>query len=160
MVGAGTTTRSRRARRSLRAASVAILAVGAASGLALISSTGAGATTPTSVTFSYTGVEQSFTVPPGVSSISVVATGGGGGSGYSTPAGGAGGAAALGAQVTATLSVAPGETLYVEVGGTGAPGSLFGAASGFNPTFRRSGEPFSVNIAVTASRSRRRAAAL
>jgi len=111
--------------RALRAASVLFLAAGAA---ALIPEAGAGASTPTSVTFSPTGGEQTFTVPPGVTSLSVVATGAGGGSGQGV----AGGAGGLGAQVTATLSVTPGETLYVEVGGTGAAGSQSGGSGGFN----------------------------
>src|SRR5207248_6334397 len=58
--------------------------------------------------FSYTGGEQTFMVPAGASSVSVVAIGGSGGT-SSMIAGG------LGAQVSGTLSVTPGEVLYVEV---------------------------------------------
>ena len=72
-----------------------------------------------SQTFSYTGAEQTFTVPAGVFSVQVLAVGGSGGvraglvrHSFSV----AGGAAA---QVSGDLSVRPGETLYVEVGGNG-----------------------------------------
>ena len=65
----------------------------------------------TTCTFSSTG-EDSFTVPAGVSSVRVVATGARGGTGAFTdrPAG-------RGATVTADLSVSAGQVLYVEVGG-------------------------------------------
>lgn len=82
----------------------------------------------TTQTFSYTGGEQTFTVPAGVTSLEAVATGGSGGS-----AAGAGGSAAL---VTGTVSVTPGETLYVEVGGNGQDGGPDGnsgaSSGGFN----------------------------
>jgi acetyl esterase/lipase len=74
-------------------------------------------------TFQYTGGEQAFTVPAGVSNMEVLAVGGSGGS-----SNGAGGAAA---QVTGDLSVAPGETLYVEVGGNGPNNGVYGGG-GFN----------------------------
>ncbi len=78
-------------------------------------------------TFSYTGAEQTFTVPAGVTSVDVTAVGGHGGS-----AAASGGAAA---QVSGELGVTPGETLYVEVGGNGENGNPGGntvAAGGFN----------------------------
>ena len=71
-------------------------------------------------TYSYTGSEQTFTVPPGVSSITVTATGGaGGGAGY-FPGG-------RGALVTGTLHVSRGQVFYLEVGGNGS-----GPSGGFN----------------------------
>jgi hypothetical protein len=76
---------------------------------------------------SYTGGEQTFAVPAGVTSVEVTAVGGHGGS-----AAASGGAAA---QVTGKLSVTPGETLYVEVGGDGQDGNPKGgglASGGFN----------------------------
>lgn len=76
-----------------------------------------------SQTFVYTGGEETFGVPAGVSSIEVKAVGGSGGS-----ADRSGGAAA---QVTGSLGVIPGETLYVEVGGRGQDGGS-GGAGGFN----------------------------
>jgi hypothetical protein len=72
--------------------------------------------------FSATGAEQPWTVPSGVTSIAVEAIGAGGGDG---PLGG--GQGGLGAVVKGTLAVTPGETLYVEVGTTGA-----GATPSFN----------------------------
>ena len=96
-------------------------AMGALCALAclLIVPSGAQATTQA---FSYTGAEQTFTVPAGVTSLEVAAIGGHGGS-----AAGAGGAAA---QVTGTIHVTPGETLYVEVGGNGQNGNPDGGGIG------------------------------
>jgi hypothetical protein len=74
----------------------------------------------TTQTFLFTGAEQTFKVPGGVTSIHVVAIGGGGGS-----SGGIGGVAG---QVTGDLTVTPGQTLYVEVGGRGQDGG----SGGFN----------------------------
>lgn len=70
----------------------------------------------------YTGAEHCYTVPAGITQVKIAATGGPGASttGASTVEGG------LGALVTAFLPVAPGETLYLEVGGSGgASGSAF-----------------------------------
>jgi IPT/TIG domain-containing protein/glycine rich protein len=71
--------------------------------------------------FTYTGSEQSWTVPTDVVAVEVVAVGGAGGTSCSCSAGQAGGG--HGATVDATIPVTPGETLYVEVGGTGANGT-------------------------------------
>jgi hypothetical protein len=73
--------------------------------------------------FAYTGGEQAFVVPTGVSSIHVLAVGGSGGEGDLL-----GGAAA---EVSADLAVTPGQTLYVEVAGIGQD-SGEGGAGGFN----------------------------
>jgi hypothetical protein len=54
----------------------------------------------------------SYTVPSGVTSLQIVATGGGGG-------GGAGGTGGHGAIVTTTITVSPGESLNLVVGGGG-----------------------------------------
>jgi hypothetical protein len=76
--------------------------------------------------FAFTGEEQTYTVPAGVSLIDVVARG----------AAGQGTTGGRGAEVTALLDVSPGEVFYVEVGttgscnGAGAPGY---AASGDVP---------------------------
>jgi hypothetical protein len=71
--------------------------------------------------FTFTGKEQKFTVPAGVTSVEVVAVGGAGGIGISIASrpGGAGGLAAV---VSGNLGVKAGETLYVEVGGNGGSG--------------------------------------
>ena len=78
-------------------------------------------------TFSYTGAEQTFQVPTGVTSISIVADGaaGGGFTNGVTPARKT--KAGLGGRTDAAISVTPGETLYVFVGGEGTSGS-----GGFN----------------------------
>lgn len=70
--------------------------------------------------FKYTGGEQEFTVPAGVKTIEVTATGGAGGNGAS--GNGTGGAGGLGAVVSGSLAVKEGQTLYVEVAGNGAGG--------------------------------------
>jgi hypothetical protein len=68
--------------------------------------------------YRYTGGEQTFSVPAGVSSLRVTASGGQGGAttprfrSRSVPGG-------RGAMVTGTVNVTPGSTLYVEVGGDG-----------------------------------------
>jgi Glycine rich protein len=69
--------------------------------------------------------EHAFQVPAGTTRILVSATGGQGGGGYgSNCEGGAG------AQLTATIPVTPGQTLYVEVGGHGGDDTQGGANSG------------------------------
>lgn len=62
-------------------------------------------------TYGFTGGEQTFDVPAGVTMIGVTATGGSGGSGSGGSAPGAG------ATVTADLPATPSQPLYVEVGG-------------------------------------------
>ncbi len=68
-------------------------------------------------TFTYTGGEQTWTVPMGVVEVVVAAVGGAGGASCSCSAGKAAGG--HGAAVDATVPVTPGETLYVEVGENG-----------------------------------------
>ncbi|MDA8202860.1 MAG: fibronectin type III domain-containing protein [Chloroflexi bacterium] len=81
----------------------------------------------TTVSFSYTGSEQTYLVPSGVSSLHVVAVGAPGGSGYWNA-----GAGGHGAIVSGDLAVTPGETLYVEVGGAGGAGWLGYGSGGWN----------------------------
>jgi hypothetical protein len=76
-----------------------------------------------SQTFTYTGAEQTFTVPAGVTTVQALAVGARGGN-ASKPGGAA-------AQVSGNLSVTPGETLYIEVGGHGGEGSGYNSG-GFN----------------------------
>jgi RHS repeat-associated protein len=71
----------------------------------------------TTVTFSYTGSAQSWTVPSGVTSIEADALGAQGGGTYG----------GLGAQVSATVPVTPGQVLQVYVGGQGGQ-----SGGGFN----------------------------
>ncbi|MBK6960395.1 MAG: IPTL-CTERM sorting domain-containing protein [Gammaproteobacteria bacterium] len=78
-------------------------------------------------TFNYTGAEQTFVVPAGVTTITVEAWGASGWSGTGAPGG-------LGGYATGNLSVTPGETLYIYVGGQGtvANGDRVPAGGGFN----------------------------
>ncbi len=66
------------------------------------------------VTLSYTGSLQTYTVPAGVTSVAVDASGAQGGTGDGGSAGGEGG------EVVATVPVTPGEVLDAVVGGAGA----------------------------------------
>ncbi|MEU2005586.1 glycine-rich protein [Rhodococcus sp. NPDC019627] len=73
-------------------------------------------------TFAFTGGAQSFTVPEGITSLDVTATGARGGNAGSILGG-------VGAVATRTLPVTPGDALYVLVGGNGGDGT---GAAGFN----------------------------
>ena len=76
--------------------------------------------------FDYTGAVQTFIVPPRVTAVTITALGAQGGASFNTAGG-------LGGQTVATVSVTPGETLYVYVGGIGGSGSFAGGgAGGFN----------------------------
>ncbi|HKT01195.1 MAG TPA: hypothetical protein VJT31_16850, partial [Rugosimonospora sp.] len=74
---------------------------------------------PTTVTFVFTGAEQTFTVPKNVRRLAVTLVGGSGGTAADAGArtGGQGGA---GASIHATVAVTPGQILYLQIGGTGA----------------------------------------
>ena len=72
-------------------------------------------------TFAYTNSSQQFVVPSGVTSIDVVVRGAAG------ETMNVNGTAGAGAEVSATLTVTPGETLQIEVGGQG-----MGAQGGYN----------------------------
>ena len=76
-------------------------------------------TDPATQTFDYTGNQQTYTVPQGVSSLKLTVTGASGGSGYLPLPGGNGGLGGPGAQVTGFLSVTPGQQLTINVGGGG-----------------------------------------
>lgn len=95
--------------------------------------------TPTGATvlcaYTYTGHEEQFVVPVGVTSVDVEAIGAAGAS-YPLPSIGRG----IGGRVTVDdLAVMPGQTLYVAVGGTGAvaacaptQSTVWGGAGGWN----------------------------
>jgi hypothetical protein len=87
------------------------------------------AVAPAPTTFGHTGAERSYTVPAGITSVRVTATGAPGGAGAPGPTrpGVVGG---LGAVAAADLAVKPGEVLYVEVGGPGTDGSASGGGLG------------------------------
>jgi hypothetical protein len=89
-------------------------------------------TTPVTATFQACGQEQTFTVPRGVTSVTVHAIGAAGGDGYNGDFGG-GPSGGEGADVAGDVSVFGGETLYVNVGCPGASAtgnSTKGAAYG------------------------------
>lgn len=104
-----------------------------------------------SETFYYTGSQQTFTVPMGVTQLDYTVAGGAGGAGYAALAGELGGSGGDGSVVTGTLTVTPGEQLIIEVGSSGAnassnqqscggPFSLYvGGAGGSNPDSSFSG---------------------
>ncbi|HEY3817732.1 MAG TPA: hypothetical protein VGL81_11200 [Polyangiaceae bacterium] len=98
-------------------------------------SCGAGCTcsaSTTTVTFDYTGAQQSFIVPTGVTQVTITAAGAAGGTDCYDNAGG------YGASVTATLAVSSGQTLAVLVGSAGGPPGSSGGycsipgAAGYN----------------------------
>src|SRR5690242_9780006 len=76
-------------------------------------------------TFNYTGAQQTFTVPAGITSIHVNMYGAKGGDGQNAGTGGSGG------RVQADYPVTPGQTIYVFVGGAGANCAVC-ATGGFN----------------------------
>jgi hypothetical protein len=95
----------------LKFAAMALLLSGCASNASVPSTdSGGDRTQPGSKAFTYTGKEQSFSVPAHVTKIKVVALG----------AAGAGHNGGRGGRTTATISVTPGETLAVFVGGEGS----------------------------------------
>jgi hypothetical protein len=110
------------ARAHLRTGSVLAVVCGVMLGL----SAQAAVALPPEVTLSFTGGEQSYTVPPAVTAIEIEATG------YSPSEGGRALDLAVG------MAVTPGQVLYAEVGGPGGPGGFGGggaggvAAGGFN----------------------------
>jgi hypothetical protein len=85
--------------------------------------------TPTTVTYTFTGSAVSFTVPPCITTISVDVRGAKGGTGYQpySPGGNGG-------RVTGVLSTTPGQVLEIRVGGLGAnaTSSGVGGAGGYN----------------------------
>lgn len=76
---------------------------------------------PAAQTFTYTGSQQTYTVPAGIAIIAVHALGASGGPGPI-------GAGGVGEDLTAYLPVKPGEVLYTEVGqdGTAGGGATYG----------------------------------
>ena len=84
----------------------------------------------TTTTFSFTGAMQTFTVPAGITSISIEtygAEGGTGANGNSNAGATLGGVGGRGSKAVGTLSVTPGQVLNIFVGGAGAT-----PTSGFN----------------------------
>ena len=124
MTGRFAGARTRVLLMSLGAASVALLS-GTSQALALAPSNCGVNGSQMTCTYTFTGSEQAFTVPAGVSSVSLSAVGAPGGAGEAlaaTPAAAGG----MGATASAAVAVTAGEALYVEVGG---PGELFDSVS-------------------------------
>jgi hypothetical protein len=80
--------------------------------------------------FTFSGQDQQYTVPAGVTALSIEATGGG------ASAQGALDSGTAGAIVTGTLAVTPGQVLTIGVGGQGGTrvGGLISFAGGWGPT--------------------------
>jgi hypothetical protein len=139
----GARVRTGRPRRLSRKARVSIAASGTIGGVLLslavlpvlpaaADAQSTGCQTGT-VTFGYTGAEQCYAVPSGITKLDVVAIGAqGGGRGYYGGGGGGGGG------VTSVVDVPSGaSTLYVEVGGTpaGSSGGFNGGGNGGAPAY-------------------------
>ncbi|MGB1103342.1 MAG: glycine-rich protein, partial [Crocinitomicaceae bacterium] len=75
-------------------------------------------------TYTYTGSVQTYVVPAGVSLINVQAYGASGGT--ATNDAGCGGIGGRGGYAEGDLTVTPGETLFIYVGGVGLPGNAGG----------------------------------
>ena len=84
-----------------------------------------------SKTFRYTGNEQTFVVPKGVSQLTVVAHGGEGAGFSAYPSTDTAGRPG---RVYAIIPVHPGDTLYVVVGGSGTHGGFNGGGAGGTPS--------------------------
>ena len=95
---------------------------------------------PTVTMFSYTGAEQTYKVPAGVTSVKITASGAQGQGGY----GGYGG------KTSATVNVTSGETLYIYVGGMSGynGGGLGNRYGGGASDIRQSGKALSNRIIV------------
>ena len=116
---------ARRPDRKRRLARFSVVSAAMCLGLA---TGGSGIARATTKSFFFTGAEQTFKVPAGVTSLHVVAVGGRGGTGAANSNSGG-----FGARATADLAVTPGQLLFVEVGGNGSDGSAAaGGAGGFN----------------------------
>ncbi len=76
---------------------------------------------PVNQLFEYTGAAQSFTVPPGVTSLHIESYGASGGKGYAN--GGTSSPGGDGAYTAGEFPVTPGETLTIIVGEEGKPGN-------------------------------------
>jgi Glycine rich protein len=79
------------------------------------------------LTFGFTGGPQSFTVPPGVTSVTFDLTGG---QGQGKDDGSIGGGGGEGGEATDTMAVTPGTTYQIYVGGSGDSGGWNGGAIG------------------------------
>ena len=111
--------------------------------------------------FTYTGGAQSFTVPCGVTSVTIYASGARGGDGATGGNASMGGAGGLGSRVEGTFPVSPGDVLNIYVGGQGnqfvggyngggAPGNSSSGGGGGATDVRLNGTALSDRIFVAA----------
>ncbi len=80
--------------------------------------------------FHFTGKEQSFKVPTGVTQVTVTVNGAAGQPGYDFGMGSYSSPGGLGGRVKATIPVTSGETLAIFVGGSGGDGGFNGGCAG------------------------------
>jgi hypothetical protein len=104
-----------------------VLAVALATCLSVVVGPGAAAAEAQTSTFTFTGTQQDYVVPPGATKLLVVAVGGSGGASEAIAGGSPSRVGGLGARVTGVITVVPGSTLGVVVGGDGTQD-----AGGFN----------------------------
>ena len=127
--------RTRHVTRTFAGLASGVLAVsGALVASSAIVTSGAGpAGAAVTKTFTFTGAEEAWTVPTGVTSITMTVLGAQGGDGSVVPAAGTAASGGLGGRTIATIAVTPGEVLRIYVGGQGT-GSPVGSAApgGFN----------------------------
>lgn len=101
-------------------------AVAAVNAIGIVSASAA----VTGTTFGYTGSIQTYTVPAGVAAVQIDAAGAQGQTGTPNSEGNPGGQGGYGARTSGGLTVQPGETLYVSVGGSGSNGGWNGGGAG------------------------------
>jgi hypothetical protein len=112
---------SARCGRAIRRAGVSVAAAAVSLGGGWLFVSAPAVAAPTTQQFDFTGAAQQFTVPANVCQITVDAHGAQGGAGGPNDA--PEGDGALGGRATTALSVTPGETLQVYVGGAGGDGT-------------------------------------
>lgn len=113
----------------------------------------------TSLSFAYTGAMQTWTVPAGVTSITIDAYGAGGGtgaSGNSSAGATLGGPGGRGSRASGTLAVTPGQVLNIFVGGAGgvSTGGYNGGGTGGNSTSGGGGGASDIRYPGTTSGDR------
>jgi hypothetical protein len=100
-------------------ASVAVIGLPTGANAASCTTSG----TTTTCVYTFTGTEQTFLVPTGVTSLTITAIGAAGETIGTNPGG-------AGAQVFSTIGAIPGTTLFVEVGGAGGVSTFNGGGLG------------------------------
>lgn len=132
------------------------------SGMALLTFAGLNAQTtvggPASIVDSlvFTGAMQTYTVPCGVTSINIDAYGAQGGNGAAGANSAVGGNGGLGGYASGSLSVVPGQVLFIYVGGVGATpnGGFNGGGNGGNQNSGGGGGATDVRVNSSAAADR------